>query len=185
MSEIINPLSNLPLLKVGDKAPDFSLVSNEQAKWRLSDFIGTVVTLLFYPQNETLVCTKQLCSVRDNWHDYLETKAKVVGISPGTVDQHNTFSSNHRLPLPLLADDNREITRIYGQHWLFPIQLTRAIIIVDAKGLIRCRRIMLRAFRPTDRSVLASIYAARTDALHENFDRIVKESKTRNKTLIE
>lgn len=167
---------------IGEKAPDFVLLSNGGKEWRLSEQMGTVTALLFYPQNETLVCTRQLCSVRDTWTDYLETKAAVVGISPATIEEHQKFSANHNLPLPLLADVDRKITGLYGKHWLLPIQLTRAVVIVDAKGIIRNRKIMLRAFRPTDRSVLASIYAARTDSLYEHYETI-KDSYRRSNPL--
>ena len=171
------------ILKVGDKAPDFVLKTEKEKEWRLSGQFGNVTALLFYPKNETLVCTKQMCSVRDNWTDYLETKATIIAISPGTTEEHQKFSQRHRLPLPILADAGREITKIYGQHWLFPIQLTRAIVVIDARGFIRYRRIILRAFRPTDKTVIASIYAARTDFLQEHFSRLINEAKETNKYL--
>jgi thioredoxin-dependent peroxiredoxin len=155
---------------VGEKAPDFELQTEKGERWRLSDHLGNVVALLFYPQDETLVCTRQLCSVRDNWTDYLQTKALVVGISPGTIDEHEKFSSRHDLPIPLLADVNRTVTETYTSHWLYPTVFMRGIVVVDAKGIVRSRKTMLRAFRPTDRSVIASIYAARADSLHETYD---------------
>ncbi len=160
---------------VGEKAPDFELQTEKGEKWRLSEQSGNVVALLFYPKDETLVCTKQLCSVRDNWSDYLETKALVVGVSPGNIEEHKAFAKRHRLPIPLLADINRSVTNTYNFHWLFPTIFTRAIVIVDAKGVIRSRKIMLRAFRPTDRSVITSIYAARADALSETYDALRKK----------
>ncbi|MCY7348198.1 MAG: peroxiredoxin family protein, partial [Pyrinomonadaceae bacterium] len=153
-------------------------------KWRLSDHLGDVTALLFYPKNETLVCTKQMCAVRNYWAEYLETKASIVGISSGTSAENLHFSKNHGLPLPILEDNDRKITRIYGSHWLMPIQFTRAIVVIDAKGFIRHRQIMLRAFRPTDKSIIASIYAARTDLIYENFAHLLKESKERNKRLL-
>lgn len=168
-------------VKTGDKAPDFALTTDKGEKWHLSQHLGAVTALLFFPQSETFVCTRQLCSVRDHWTDYLQTKAVIVGISPGSVREHNQFTNNHSLPLTLLSDECRTITNIYGKHRLFPTSLTRAIVVIDAKGIVRCQKIMLRAFRPTDRSVLTSIYAARTDALHENFDNLIKESKEKIK----
>jgi thioredoxin-dependent peroxiredoxin len=159
---------------VGAKAPDFELKTEKGEQWRLSENLGSVVALLFYPKNETLVCTKQLCSVRDNWSDYLETKALVVGISPGNVDEHRAFAQRHKLPIPLLADVDRGVTERYSFHWILPVFFTRAIVIVDAKGIIRARKIMLRAFRPTDRSVIASIYAARADSLQEKYSSLIK-----------
>lgn len=165
---------------VGEKAPDFELRTNAGVAWRLSDHLGSVVALLFYPADETLVCTRQLCSVREHWNDYLDTKAKIVGVSPGSVEEHSRFAENHRLPLPLLADVDRVVTEKYCSHWLFPTFLMRSIVVVDANGIVRTRRPMLRAFRPTDRSVITEIYAARGDALHERYGRLVKQASERS-----
>ncbi len=154
-------------MNVGSLAPDFTLIDNQNNEWRLSDHIGKVVVLLFYPQNETLVCTRQLCSVRDNWKSYLETKADIVGISPASPEDHRSFSQERGLPIPLLADEGRMITRIYGKHWLYPINFTRAVVVIDAKGIIRNRDIMLRAFRPSDTQLITDIYAARGDAFSD------------------
>ena len=160
---------NVSQVAVGSAAPDFSLRSDTSQEWRLTDHRGGVTVLLFYPQNETLVCTKQLCSVRDNWESYLATKATIVGISPATPDEHRHFASNRSLPIPLLADPARKITRIYGTHWLLPINLTRAVVVIDAKGIIRNRDIMLRAFRPSDDQLITDIYTARGDAFSEKY----------------
>src|SRR5919206_856925 len=91
-------------LRVGSTAPDFALRDGEGREWRLSAQRGRVVVLLFYPGDETPVCTKQLCSVRDNWEAYAETGAEVVGISTDTVESHRSFTDKHNLPLRLLAD---------------------------------------------------------------------------------
>ena len=155
---------------VGSAAPDFVLKDQQNCEWRLSDHLGNVVVLLFYPQNETLVCTRQLCSVRDNWKNYLETKAEIVGISPATPEEHNHFSQSRSLPIPLLADEGRDVTKIYGKHWLYPLNFTRAVVVIDAKGIIRNRDIMLRAFRPSDLTLITDIYAARSDAFNETRD---------------
>jgi peroxiredoxin Q/BCP len=159
------------------KAPDFTLNNENGGKWRLSDCLGEVVTLLFYPQNETLVCTKQLCSVRDHWEDYIATKSTIVGISPGMPEEHKIFAQRYGLPISLLADSNRDVTKIYGKHWLYPINFTRAIVVIDAKGFIRSRKIMLRVFRPADSKVIAAIYTARGDALYDKYDEIISKSR--------
>lgn len=155
---------------VGHAAPDFMLKSDRGEDWRLSDHNSTVTVLLFYPQNETLVCTKQLCSVRDNWEQYLETKATIVGISPGTSDGHRRFSERLHLPITLLADPDRSVTRMYAKHWLYPIGLTRAVAVIDSNGIVRNRDVMLRAFRPSDSHLITDIYAARGDELHQTYD---------------
>lgn len=163
---------------VGTSAPDFMLYTDEDRTWRLSDHDGKVRVLLFYPQNETLVCTKQLCSVRDNWQDYLETKAEIVGISPSTSQENREFSQQRQLPIPLLADPGRTVTTLFGEHWLFPVQLTRAIVVVDAQGTIRSRRVMLRAFRPSDADVITSIYAARGDVLQAKYQSLTSRVRS-------
>lgn len=166
-------------IEVGKKAPDFELKDNLGNDWRLSEQSGNVTALLFYPKNETLVCTKQLCSVRDHWEDYLKTKANIVGISSGTISEHKDFSRKYRLPLPLLADETKQITRIFCRHWWMPVKFVRAIIVIDAKGYIRSKKLMFRGFRPTDYSVIQDIYSARTDALQERFNKIINQHQDR------
>jgi len=172
------------VLRVGDKAPDFVLTTEKGKKWRLSEQFGKVTALLFYPKSETLVCNRQMCSVRDNWADYLKAKANVIGISSGTIEELLNFSQRHRLPVTLLADAGREITKIYCKYWL-PVQLTRAVVIIDARGIIRQRQIMLRVFRPPDKSILTSIHAARTEFMYEHYHHILNESREKNKHLLQ
>src|SRR5918911_3999735 len=88
----------------GARAPDFTLKDGEGRDWRLADQRGRVVVLLFYPGDETPVCTRQMCSVRDRWEDYRATGAEVVGVSTGSVESHRKFAEHHELPLRLLAD---------------------------------------------------------------------------------
>lgn len=173
MSVITTDHDGLPTeVNLFSTAPDFMLRSETGEDWRLSDHKGGVIVLLFYPQNETMVCTRQLCSVRDNWESYLETKATIVGISPGTPGGHSEFARRRQLPIPLLADPGRKITKLYAQHWLYPISFTRAVVVVGPKGKIRNRHIMLRAFRPSDSHLIRDIYAARSDEMHGKFNAI-------------
>lgn len=161
-------------VEAGQKAPDFTLYSHRGEKWKLSNQRGKVIALLFYPKNETLVCTRQMCSVRDHWREYLETKAVVIGVSPGSAEEHLNFATKYKLPLTILADEMREVTSVYSRHWIMPVSFTRAVIIIDANGVIRSRKIMLRAFRPADRSVIAAIHAARADELYKNYETIAE-----------
>ena len=98
----------------GAAAPDFTLKDGEGKDWRLSDRRGRVVVLLFYPGDETPVCTRQMCSVRDNWERYRETGAEVVGISTDSVESHRKFAEHHSLPLRLLSDPDRRVSELYG-----------------------------------------------------------------------
>lgn len=164
---------------VGTAAPDFCLQNEKGEDWRLSDFRGQVVALLFYPQDETMVCTKQLCSVRDSWSDYLATKAVVVGISKGTVQEHHSFAQNHHLPFHLLADTNRLITKAFCQRPWVPVMFTRAIVVIDGKGIIRHHKVISRIRRPTDHQVLSEIYAAQTDVRMEKYTELLAVHRRR------
>ncbi|HEX8337477.1 MAG TPA: peroxiredoxin [Pyrinomonadaceae bacterium] len=146
---------------VGAEAPDFTLKDGEGRDWRLSDRRGRVVVLLFYPGDETPVCTKQLCSVRDNWEQYRETGAEVVGVSTDSVESHKKFAEHHSLPLRLLSDPDRRVSELYGAKSWLPGRAARAIVVIDAGGRVRHNRAQsLSLFRPKDDEVLAAIRAA-------------------------
>jgi thioredoxin-dependent peroxiredoxin len=122
---------------VGDAAPDFELHGTEGI-FRLSDHRGKRVVLLFYPGDNTAVCTKQFCSYRDNADAFGELDATVVGISSQSVDSHQGWSEKHRLNVPLLADEGGDVAKAYGAHT--PIVGTkRAVIVIDEDGIVRYR----------------------------------------------
>ena len=152
-------------MKVGQQASNFALNDMRNKQWDMSQKLGKVITLIFYPGNETMVCTKQLCSMRDNWSKYLETGAEVIAVSPGSPEEHAQFANNHSLPMTILADTNREITSRYVQHSWMPIWTTRGVVVIDSKGIIRYRKVMVRAFRPSDDEVLSAIHLAKYDKL--------------------
>src|SRR5437016_12874306 len=96
-------------IKEGMTAPDFELLDGQGTIWRLSDHRGKVVVLLFYPGDETPICTRQMCSVRDRWEDYAATGAEVGGISTNSIEAHKSFAEHHTLTLRLLADVDRKL----------------------------------------------------------------------------
>ena len=167
-------------VSAGVEAPDFTLTDQAERAWSLSANRGKVILLLFYPGNETLVCTKQLCSLRDNWSKYMETKAEIVGVSVSDEDANADFAAKHRLPLPILADVDRSVTQKYTSHWLFPLNFMRGLVVVDARGVIRTHQTMLRAFRPNDHDVILRLYEARSDAVPDRRD----ELRARVRTLL-
>jgi len=146
---------------VGKLAPDFELKDSNNQAWRLSDHRGKVVALVFYPKDETPVCTKQMCSMRDRWTDYQGTGAEVVAISVGTVESHKQFAEHHGLPQRLLADERGEVSGLFGVKSLLGGS-QRAIIVIDSKGVIRYRRSILPIFRPGDDEVIDAIRKAAT-----------------------
>src|ERR1051325_12146775 len=119
----------------GSAAPDFDLLDGDGRTWRLSDYLGKVVVLLFYPGDETPICTRQMCSVRDRWEDYAATGAEVVGISTNSVESHKAFVEHHELPLRLLADVDRKTADLYGAISLIPGKVARSVFVIDPDGV--------------------------------------------------
>src|SRR5438046_609853 len=146
---------------IGTSAPDFELTDGDGKRWTLSDHAGEVVVLLFYPGDETPICTRQMCSVRDNWEAYEATGAEVVGISTNTAQSHKDFSANHNLPLRLLADTERKVADEYGANSIIPGKVARSVFVIDANGTIRHRDVRpLGLFRPKDDEIITAIRAA-------------------------
>ncbi len=141
---------------IGDLAPDFKLPDSDGKAWQLSEHRGKVVALVFYPKDETPVCTKQMCSMRDNWSDYEALGAEVVAISVGSVKQHKLFAEHYNLPQTLLADEKGEVTKLMNVKSLFGGS-QRAVIVIDKQGLIRYRKSVMPIFRPSDDEVLTAI----------------------------
>jgi peroxiredoxin Q/BCP len=151
--------------QVGAASPDFILKDGEGEEWRLSDQRGRVVVLLFYPGDETPVCTKQMCSVRDRWEDYAATGAEVVGISTDSAESHRKFKENHSLPLRLLSDSDRNVSEMFNAKSWLPGRSARAVVVIDADGRLRYNKTQaLSLFRPKDDEVLDAIRAAQSPA---------------------
>ena len=152
---------NEPIAKVGEPAPDFTLADGKGAEWRLSDHRGKTVVLLFYPRDNTPVCTKELCSVRDHWSEYQATGAEVVGISTDSAKSHQEFAAKYDLPLRLLSDENGEVRAKYGAKSLLPGRTARAEFVIDKTGMLTHSKIRpIGLFRPADDEILAAIKAA-------------------------
>jgi peroxiredoxin Q/BCP len=145
--------------EIGSTAPDFELKDADGNTWRLSDRRGKVVALVFYPRDETPVCTKQMCSMRDRWTDYQATGAEVAAVSVGSVKSHRKFAEHHSLPQTLLADEDAAISRLLGVKSLLGGS-QRAVIVIDQDGVIRYRKSVFPIFKPTDDEVIDAIRAA-------------------------
>ena len=149
--------------QVGAVAPDFTLNDSDGEGWRLLDQRGNVVVLLFYPGDDTPVCTKQMCSVRDRWEDYAATGAEVVGISRDSVQSHKKFTLKYNLPLRLLSDESGAIARLYGARSLIPGKVARSVFVIDTNGVVRYRDVRpLGLFRPKDDEVIKAIREAQS-----------------------
>ncbi len=122
---------------VGEQAPDFELQGTE-GPFRLSEHRGERVVLLFYPGDNTMVCTKQFCSYRDRSEDFSALGVTAVGISAQDLDSHEAFVAKHSLNVPLLADVGGAVAKLYSA-WGGPLGTKRAVIVIDEQGVVRHR----------------------------------------------
>jgi peroxiredoxin Q/BCP len=136
-------------LGVGDRAPDFTLPGTGGREYSLSEYAGQPVVLVFYPGDDTPVCTKQLNTYNDGLEQFSELNAQVLGISAQDVDSHDAFAGKHGFEFPLLADTDKAVAALYGT--LGPIGFPRrCVFIIDGDGVIRYahRAIAGLTFRP-------------------------------------
>jgi peroxiredoxin len=145
-------------MNIGEQAPNFSLNDGDGNTWSLADHRGKTVVLLFYPGDNTPVCTAQLCSVRDHWSEYQATGAEVVGISTDTVESHQGFAEKHSLPLRLLSDTDRKVSEMYDMKSWLPGRSARGVVVIDKDGKIAYSKAQpVSLFKPSDEDVLKAI----------------------------
>ena len=143
-------------LAPGDPAPDFTLPGTGGRSYTLAEMRGQPVVLVFYPGDNTPVCTKQLTSYRTDIAEFEAVGAQIWAISPQGVESHEAFSSQHAFPFPLLADTDKAVADAYGI--LGPLGFyRRSVVVVDAGGVVRYvhRAIAGLTFRPTEELVRA------------------------------
>jgi peroxiredoxin Q/BCP len=124
-------------LKVGDTAPDFSLMDDKGRLVTLKEFLGKkVVVLYFYPKDSSPGCTAEACSFRDNYKLYEERGAVVIGVSLGSVESHSKFSQKYSLPFAILSDRSKEAARAYGALGIGGLLARRWTFIINKEGKI-------------------------------------------------
>lgn len=132
-------------LDVGDRAPDFTLPST-QGEITLSKHLAAgSVLLVFYPGDDTPVCTKQLCDYRDNLAAFGELGVQVLGINPQSLESHERFVQKHELPFPLLSDRDKSACRAYDAIGLLGMT-KRALVLVGGDGKVLWKRSDLPIF---------------------------------------
>jgi peroxiredoxin len=138
-------------LKKGDKAPDFSLPSltpyKEVTQVSLNSFKGKNVVLLFFPQSFTGVCTAEMCSISENFSEYSEMNAEVLGISVDGTFVQKGFADANKITVPLLSDFNKEVVKAYDvlrPEFAHGMKGTaeRAVYVIDKDGVIRYVEVM-------------------------------------------
>lgn len=139
---------------VGDAAPDFSLPGTGGREYSLSEFAGRPVVLVFYPGDDTPVCTKQLNAYNDGLESFRDLDAQILAISAQDLSSHERFADKHGFAFPLLADTDKAVASAYGT--LGPIGFPRrSVFVVDAHGVVRYahRAIAGLTYRPVSELV--------------------------------
>ena len=132
------PTKVAAMVKVGEKAPDFTLPSQMSDKVTLSEYFGKKnVVLYFYPKDESMGCTREACKFRDTYDVFTELGAEVLGVSSQSVESHESFATHHGLPFVLLSDEKAEVRKLYDVPSSMGIIPGRVTFIIDKKGIVR------------------------------------------------
>ena len=130
-------------LKIGDKAPDFTLLSDTNQTVSLKNLRGKKVVIYFYPKDNTPGCTRQACDFRDILPNFSAKNTEILGISKDGLTRHQKFKAKYTLPFTLLSDENGNVCQDYGvidKKSLFGntfLGITRSTFLIDEEGVIQ------------------------------------------------
>lgn len=142
--------------RLGEPAPDFVLPAEDGSRFHLASMRGERVLLVFYPGDNTPVCTRQLCDYRDGAESFAGLGVRVVGISADPPGSHRAFKARHDLPFTLLTDADLTVAETFGARGL--LGMKRAVFLLDAQGIIRYRHIeALPVFRRAREEIIEAI----------------------------
>ena len=129
-------------LEEGSKAPDFTLLTHDGTKLKLSSLKGAPVVLYFYPKDDTPGCTKEACGFRDVKTKLAKLGAVVLGVSPDTPASHEKFRAKYKLPFTLLCDPDHTVAEKYGawreknMYGKKSMGIARSTYVIDAAGTV-------------------------------------------------
>jgi len=149
-------MANVKVVDVGSVAPDFTLPSTGGKTFQLAQFRGQAVVLVFYPGDETLVCTKQLCSYNNELQQFADVNAQILAISSQDVASHEAFSAKRGFKFPLLADTDKSVANLYSVIGLFGIP-RRSVFVIDPQGIVKYanRALLGVTYRPVSELIEA------------------------------
>ena len=149
-------MASLKPVDVGDPAPDFTLPGTSNKSYSLSQFRGQTVVLVFYPGDDTLVCTKQLCAYNNELSQFSTVNAQILAISAQDIVSHEAFSAKQGYKFPLLSDTEKTVASLYSVVGLFGLP-KRSVFVVDANGVIKYahRSVLGVTYRPVSELIEA------------------------------
>ena len=122
-------------IRIGDAAPDFTLISTSGQKISLKDYIGKKnIVLYFYPKDNTPGCIREACGFRDNYEVFKGMGAEVIGVSSDSLEKHHGFVKKHNLPFILLSDAEKKVRTKFGVPSTLGLIDGRVTYIIDKKG---------------------------------------------------
>ncbi|MDG2381264.1 MAG: peroxiredoxin [Pirellulaceae bacterium] len=123
---------------VGNKAPEFSAVTTDGNRVSLNDFLGDkALVLFFYPRDNSPICTKEACSFRDSYEQFVQAGAEVIGVSSDSTDSHQEFSKQYQLSFPLISDSDGTLRKQFGVPATLGLLPGRVTYVIDKDGIVR------------------------------------------------
>ena len=142
-------------MQPGTLAPDFTLVADDGSPYRLANaWANGIAVLVFFPGDDTAVCTKQLCEYRDHWSDFQQLGATIVGINLNNPTKHARFAQKYAFPFPLVTDPDGACCRAYGAKAWWGVR--RVLVVID-RGVVRWHRINNPFWKPAVGDLLAAV----------------------------
>lgn len=125
-------------IQVGDRAPEFTAASHSGGQISLADYRGaSAVVLFFYPKDQTPICTREACTFRDAYEDFVQAGAVVIGVSSDSVESHRAFAAGHGLPFVLLSDEDGSLRKAFGVPKSLGVLPGRVTYVIDKEGGVR------------------------------------------------
>ncbi len=120
---------------LGEPAPDFTMTDQDGKAHTLSDYKGQKVVVYFYPKDDTPGCTKEACSIRDDYGLFEKNGIKVFGVSYDDTQSHKKFAEKYDLPFTLLSDTDKSVSEAYGAKGFF--MASRKTFLIDEQGILQ------------------------------------------------
>lgn len=128
--------STMKKIEIGDTVPTFSLLDQNGKMIKIDTTLGKPMIIYFYPKDDTPGCTKEACTFRDEFENFTDLGAMVIGISADSVESHKNFEEKYNLPFTLLADTENDVRKLFGvPNNLFVIP-GRVTYVVNNQGIV-------------------------------------------------